>query len=209
MSMRTPVGDVRVVLGVPLSATPGISVVARVKTGWEAVHETGRLRPEVLLIDVRMPELDGISVTREALKAAPRTAVLVLTDVRESESVFAAMRAGARGYLPGDAGEADIVRAVRGVAAGSAVFGEHVARQVLDMLFAVTPARPFPTLTTREEEVLDLLAAGQANHVIAQRLGLAPKTVRNHVSAVMTKLDTPSRAEAAERARLVGLGRPA
>jgi DNA-binding NarL/FixJ family response regulator len=207
--MRTPGENVTVVLGVPLSATPGIRVVARVRTGWEAVRETGRLRPDVLLLDVRMPELDGISATREALKAAPRTAVLVLTDVRESESVFAAMRAGARGYLPGDADEDDILRAVRGVAAGSAVFGEHVARQVLDMLFATTPARPFPTLTVREEEVLDLVAAGQANSTIARKLGLAPKTIRNHVSAVLTKLDTPTRAEAAERARLVGLGRSA
>ncbi len=157
-----------------------------------------------------MPELDGIAATRELARVAPSVAVLVLTMHDDDESVFAAMRAGARGYLVKGVEQEDIARAITSVAAGEAIFGNGVAQRVLASLQApATGTQPalFPELTQREHDVLDLLAGGLNNAAIGQRLGVAPKTVANHVSAIFLKLQVADRAEAIVRARDAGLGR--
>jgi DNA-binding NarL/FixJ family response regulator len=167
-------------------------------------------RPDVAMLDLQMPELDGFGATREIARLAPEVAVLVLTMFEDDDSVFAAMRAGARGYLVKGAAQAEISHAITVVAGGGAIFGPGIARRMLDF-FAAPPAagtEPFPDLTPREREVLDLIAAGLSNTAIASRLGLAVKTVGNHISAIFAKLQVATRAEAIIRAREAGLGRP-
>jgi DNA-binding NarL/FixJ family response regulator len=185
-----------------LSSVPGIDVVGTAATGRQAVRLVVTLAP-----DVQMPELDGVGVARELARAAPDVAVLVLTMFDDDDSVFAALRAGAAGYVLKGAAQDEIVRAIRAVAAGEAIFGPGIARRVLTQLGgrAATP-EPFPELTTREREVLELLAAGLTTAAIGSRLGLAPKTVTNHASAVFAKLHVEGRAQAVERARRAGLG---
>jgi DNA-binding NarL/FixJ family response regulator len=190
-----------------LSSVDGITVVAEATTGREAIDATIEHRPDVLLVDLQMPDLNGIAATREVLQSVPEVAVLVLTMFHDDESVVSAMRAGARGYILKGAGQEDIVRAVRGVAAGEAIFGQNVAHRVLDLLATPRAAEPFPDLTVREREVLDLVATGLGNAVIARQLHLAPKTVSNHISAIFAKLRVVDRAAAIVRAREAGLGR--
>ena len=156
-----------------------------------------------------MPGLDGIEATRRIVDAAPHVAVLVLTMHDDDETVFAAVRAGARGYLLKGAQRAELLRAVRAVAAGEAIFGPGVARRL--MAFFARPApRPdpdaFPELTEREREILELIARGRSNADITASLVLSPKTVRNHVSNIFAKLQVRDRAEAIVRAREAGLG---
>lgn len=191
-----------------LGSVDGFTVVAEADTGRAAVRETVLHRPDVVVMDLKMPDLDGISATRALRRAAPEAAVLVLTMFEDDESVFAAMRAGARGYLLKGAAQDEIVRAIRAVAAGEAIFGPGVARRVLDMLTSPSAAeQPFADLTAREREVLDLIAAGLPNGTIAGRLHLAPKTIGNHISAIFAKLQIADRATAIIRAREAGLGR--
>jgi DNA-binding NarL/FixJ family response regulator len=158
-------------------------------------------------MDIQMPGLTGIEATREIARVAPDVAVLMLTMFEDDDSVFAAMRAGALGYVLKGAPPADMIRAIASVAAGEAIFGTGVARRALTYL-----TRPraesvaFPELTAREREVLDLIAAGITNAAIAARLGLAPNTVSNHISNIFAKLRVASRAEAIVRARAAGLG---
>jgi DNA-binding NarL/FixJ family response regulator len=199
---------VRQGLSALLASLPGVDVVAVAATGREAVREAVTLRPDVLIMDLQMPDLDGLAATREIRRAAPEVAVLVLTMFADDDSIFSAMRAGARGYLLKGAEQDDIARAIRGVAAGEAIFGPGVAQRVLG--FFAAPARanaePFPELTAREREILDLLAAGLPNATIAARLGVAAKTVANNVSSIFTKLHVADRAQAVARARDAGLG---
>nr|WP_218952251.1 response regulator transcription factor [Amycolatopsis anabasis] len=190
-----------------LSSVGGIHVVAEATTGAEALREAVTHRPDVILMDLQLPDLNGIAVTRQVLKSAPGTAVLVLTMFEDDESVVAAMRAGARGYLLKGASQDDIVRAVHGVARGAAIFGQNIAHRVIGLLAEPQRLEAFPELTTREREVLDLIAAGLGNASIAQRLHLSPKTVSNHISAIFVKLRVADRAEAVARARAAGLGR--
>jgi DNA-binding NarL/FixJ family response regulator len=166
-------------------------------------------KPEVVVMDLQMPDLDGIEATREVLRAVPGVAVLVLTMYDDDDSVFAAMRAGARGYLLKGASQDEIASAITAVANGQAIFGPGVASRVLGY-FAAPPRvdAPFPELTGREREVLDLIAAGLTNAVIASRLGLSGKTVANHISNIFAKLQVAGRAEAIARARKEGLGGP-
>jgi DNA-binding NarL/FixJ family response regulator len=189
--------------------TPRVRVVGVAASGREAVRAAVTLRPHVVVMDIRMPDLNGIEATREIGRVAPRVAVLMLTMVEEDDSVFAAMRAGALGYVLKGAGQDEIVRAIRAVAAGEAIFGPGVARRVLGRL-SKPPDRPdpCPTLTPRERDVLALIADGQPNSTVATRLGLSPKTVSNHVSAVLAKLGVADRAGAAAWAREAGLARP-
>ncbi|MGH4030491.1 response regulator transcription factor [Actinomycetota bacterium Odt1-20B] len=193
-----------------LGSIEGIVVVGEAADGRAAVRETLLHRPRVLVLDLEMPELDGVGATREVMAAAPETAVLVLTMFEDDESVFAAMRAGALGYILKGAAQEEIVRAVRCVAAGEAIFGPRIARRVAEWMARPPGAgerAPFPELTAREREVLDLIAAGLANPAIARRLRLSPKTICNHVSSIFMKLQVTDRAAAIVRARDAGMGR--
>ncbi|MEU4293838.1 response regulator transcription factor [Kribbella sp. NPDC026596] len=198
---------VRAGLAALLTSLDGIEVVGVASTGREAVREVITMRPDVAVLDLQMPDLDGFAATRELARSAPDVAVLVLTMFEDDDSVFAAMRAGARGYLVKGAEQEEIARAIRAVAAGEAIFGPGVARRVLGFFSAPPPAaEPFPELTTREREILDLLAAGLSNTAIADRLNLASKTVANNVSTIFTKLGTADRSAAIIQARNAGLG---
>ena len=192
-----------------LEAVPEIEVVGEGRDGSEAVDLAARLRPDVVVMDLNMPGLDGVAATREICAAQPDTGVLVLTMFEDDDSVFAAMRAGARGYLVKGADSPEVLRAIEGVAAGDAIFGPSVAQRVLGYLTRPLSSRDerlFPDLTPREREVLELIAAGSGNAAIAQRLFLSPKTVRNNVSSIFVKLQVADRAEAIVRARRAGLG---
>jgi DNA-binding NarL/FixJ family response regulator len=189
-----------------VEAIPGVEVVGAVGDGAAAVAAVAEHHPDVVLMDLHMPGTDGIEATRQIVEAQPDTAVLVLTMLDGDDSVFAAMRAGARGYLLKGADRSEISGGIEAVARGGVVFSAGIAGRVLSYFSAGPSVAPFPELTEREREVLDLLARGLTNAEIARRLFLAPKTVRNHVSNVLTKLQVAGRAEAAARARDAGLG---
>ncbi|MDX6276131.1 MAG: hypothetical protein QOJ72_259 [Nocardioidaceae bacterium] len=190
-----------------LESLPGYEVVAEATDGEAAVRETQLTTPDVVLMDIRMPGLDGIEATRRVRAAVPGTAVLVLTMFDDDDTVFAAMRAGAQGYLLKGAEQEEIDRAIRAVVAGEAIFSPGVAQRVLGY-FAAPPAAadPFPELTAREREVLDLVAAGRRNQAIADELFLSPKTIANHISSIFVKLAVADRSAAIVRARQGGLG---
>ena len=191
-----------------LSSVPSITVAGLAANGREAVHAAVTLRPDVLVMDVQMPELTGVEAAGEISRAAPGFAVLMLTMFDDDYSVLAAMRAGARGYVLKGAQQDEIVRAIQAVAAGEAIFGPGVARMVLGLVTTPPAAgEPFGELTAREREVLDLIAAGARNAEIARRMSIAPKTVANHISAIFTKLQVTDRGEAIILARDAGLGR--
>lgn len=192
-----------------LDSLTGYEVVAEAIDGESAVREAQLTRPDVVLMDIRMPGIDGIEATRRVCAAVPDTAILVLTMFDDDDTVFAAMRAGAQGYLLKGAEQDEIDRGIRAVVAGEAIFSPGVAQRVLGF-FAASPvgADPFPELTVREREVLDLVAAGHRNQAIAEALNLSPKTVANHISAIFVKLAVADRSEAIVRARKGGLGGP-
>jgi len=196
-------------LAMLLASVDGIEVVGTAADGAEAVASAVRLRPDVVVMDVQMPKLNGVEATRRLAADAPSIGILVLTMSEDDGTVFAAIRAGARGYLVKGAEQEEIVRAITTVAAGGAVFGATLALRIAEF-FAAGPPAPtdaFPQLTAREREILDLLAAGRSNQQIAGALYLSPKTVRNNVSNVFAKLQVADRAEAIVRAREAGLGR--
>lgn len=197
-------------LSMLLDSMDGVSVVATAADGAAAIAEVDRTEADVVVMDVQMPKLDGIEATRVITERHPHLAVLILTMSEEDSTVFAAMRAGARGYLVKGADQQQIMAAIRTVAGGELVFGAAIARQVSDF-FSAPPAAwnavAFPQLTAREREVLDLLAAGRTNPQIAQALFLSPKTVRNNVSNIFAKLQVADRTEAILRAREAGFGR--
>jgi DNA-binding NarL/FixJ family response regulator len=185
-----------------------MDVVAVVGDGREAVKEIVLQKPDVALIDLHMPNLDGFGVLREISRLVPATALCVLTMHGDDDSLFAAMKAGARGYLLKGAEQEDIARAVRAMYSGDAVFGSGIAQRVLQQLTRPpSAARPFPELTEREFQVLGLLAAGQPTRTIANRIGVAPKTVSNLMSNILAKLHLADRAQAALAAQKAGLGR--
>ncbi|MEZ5159189.1 MAG: response regulator transcription factor [Candidatus Nanopelagicales bacterium] len=194
-------------LEVMLAEVDGIELVGEADNGIRAVELARELSPDVILMDLRMPGLDGIEATRR-LTQADGPAVVVLTMFEDDESVFAAMRAGARGYLLKGAEQDEIVRAIRSVAAGEAIFGPEVAGRVIDHFARGdrTPNSAFTGLTEREREVLDLVAAGKGNAAIAHDLMISLKTVRNHVSNIFAKLQVADRSSAVIKARKAGLG---
>lgn len=184
-----------------------IAVVGEASDGDEAVRLSRELEPHVVLMDIKMPGLNGIEATREILRANPRVGVLMLTMFEDDDSVFAAMRAGARGYLLKDSGGEGVVHAIRAVTSGEAVFGPGVAERIIGFFSVPWPAqRAFPELTEREEEILVLVARGKSNQEIASRLFVSVKTVRNHVSNILLKLQVADRAQAVIRARDAGIG---
>ena len=193
-----------------LAAQPGWEVVGEECDGLGAVTAVHAQQPDVVVMDLRMPGVDGIEATRRIVGASPHVAVLVLTMYEDDASVFSAMRAGARGYLLKGARRGEILRAVAAVAEGEAIFGAAVAARILEFFATDRPRGTevvFPQLTAREHEVLDLIAAGRSNTELATALVLSPKTVRNHVSNIFTKLQVADRAQAIVLARDAGLGR--
>ena len=187
---------------------PGLAVAGEATTGEEAVVRALELQPDVVLMDLNTPDLDGIAATRRIIDSSPHIAVLVLTMADNDAAVFDALRAGARGYLLKGADRAELARAIRAVASGEAIFGPDTARRLV-AFFASPQALPgpvFPELTDREREILELVARGMSNQQIVDRLVISPKTVRNHVSNIFSKLQVRDRAEAVVRAREAGLG---
>jgi DNA-binding NarL/FixJ family response regulator len=183
-------------------------VVAEAASGIAAIREARTHRPDVVIMDLNLPDLDGVEATRRIRQLVPDAAVLVLSMLEDDDSVYAAMRAGARGYVLKGASQGDIERAIQTVAGGGAFLGPQVARRVLGSLTA--PRRedpPFPQLTGREREILDLVAAGLPNRQIATRLDISIKTVSNHISSIFAKLHLSDRAAAIVQARDAGLGR--
>jgi DNA-binding NarL/FixJ family response regulator len=198
-------------LRVLLTSLPEATVVGEAADGEEAVRLAAEHEPDVVVMDINMPGVNGVEATRRIIAARPDAAVLVLTMLEDDDSVFNAMRAGARGYLVKGSDTDDVIRAITAVGHGEAIFGPSVARRILAFLTRPLSAydrQLFPELSSREREVLDLIAAGTANADIAKRLFLSPKTVRNHVSSIFTKLQVADRSDAIIRARAAGLGRP-
>ena len=191
-----------------LAATDDLELVAEASDGAEALRLVAEHEVDVALLDVNMPALSGIEVAGRIAAELPEVAVLILTMFADDASVFAALRAGARGYVLKDAERDDLLRAIRAVARGEAIFSPSVASRVLDFFAQRHPSvapEEFPMLTARERDVLHLIAQGRSNPAIAAQLGLSRKTTSNYVSAILTKLQVRDRAEAAERAR--GSGR--
>jgi DNA-binding NarL/FixJ family response regulator len=192
-----------------LGSLPDMEVVGEASSGEQAIELARELQPDVILMDIQMPGINGIEATREILHTSPRIGVLVVTMFEDEDSVFAAMRAGARGYLLKDSSGQEVMHAIRAVASGEAIFGPGVAQRLISFFSAPSPAvsrRAFPELTEREEEILSLVAQGKTNQEIAKELFVSLKTVRNHVSNFFLKLQVADRAQAVIRAREAGLG---
>ena len=198
-----------------LEATPDTELVGEATDGDEAVALAVELSPDMVLMDLRMPGLGGVEATRQVMSADPNVGILVVTMIEDDDSVFAAMRAGARGYLLKGADKDETLAAIRAVARGDAVFGPGIARRLTRYFSEGLPPREtahttrdvFPELTEREREILALIAAGWNNQEIAEGLFLSLKTVRNYVSNIFSKLQVADRAQAIVRAREAGLGR--
>jgi DNA-binding NarL/FixJ family response regulator len=190
-------------------AQPSLDVVGEARTGEEAIVLSEQLQPDLVLMDIRMPGINGIEATRRILEASPHIRVLILTMFQDEASVFTAMRAGARGYVLKDADKDDILRALFAVGRGEAIFSPDIATRIVDFFSATLPAAPreaFPSLTDREREILYLLARGQPNAEIATHLSVTVKSVSNYVSNILSKLQVADRAAAIQRAREAGLG---
>jgi DNA-binding NarL/FixJ family response regulator len=193
-----------------LSSVPDFEVVGEATTGEEAVVRAAQLQPDVILMDLQMPEVNGIEATRRILQESPNIRILVVTLFEDDDSVFMALRAGARGYVLKDSDEEVMMLSIRAVGRGEAIFSPAIATRVLAFFAASPPGgvppQAFPTLTDREREILHLIAKGHPNPSIAGQLSLSTKTVGNYVSNIFTKLQVADRAQAIIRAREAGLG---
>lgn len=192
-----------------LLTAPDLVLAGEAETGDDAVRLAAQAQPDVILMDIQMPGINGIEATRQILYASPHIAVLMITMFDDDQSVFAAMRAGARGYVLKGAKHDEILRAIRAVGSGEAIFSPSVASRMSAFFSIMRPAKLpqlFPELSDREREVLDLITQGYRNPEIAEKLILSPKTVRNHVSNILSKLQVADRAQAILKAREAGLG---
>lgn len=190
-----------------LEAVDGVTVVGSAASGEDAVRLAGELSPDVVLMDLQLPGISGIEATRAIVAAQPEVRILVLSLFEDADSVFLALRAGARGYVLKDADEEELTAALFAVARGEAIFSPAIAERVLTWFAAPRPApKVFPGLTDRERDILELIAQGHPNPSIARKLSLSPKTVANYVSSIFAKLQVADRAEAMIRAREAGLG---
>jgi DNA-binding NarL/FixJ family response regulator len=191
------------------SSVPDIEVVGEAETGSEVIARASELHPDVILMDIQMPGVNGIQATRQIMNTNPEIGVIVVTMYEDDDSVFAAMRAGARGYILKGADQDEMLRAIRAVAQGEALFGPDIATRLMNFFASPKPTEQtpvFPELTLREHEVLELIAQGLNNPQIAVRLSISEKTVRNHVSNIFNKLQVADRAQAIIRARDAGMG---
>ena len=191
-----------------LASMPETEVVGEATTGKETVDRALALQPDIVLMDLQMPEGGGLTAIRSLTSANPETRILVVTLFEDDESVFAALRAGARGYVLKDADEDEMIRAIQAVARGEAIFSPAVASRLMDYFTAARTsphAEAFPDLTEREREILAMIARGRSNYEIAEELSISLKTVRNHASSIFSKLQVADRTQAAIRAREAGL----
>ncbi len=193
-----------------LDSVADTEVVGEAGSGEQAIELAAALQPDVVLMDINMPDTNGIEATRRILDTSPHVAVLMVTMYEDDDSVFSAIRAGARGYLLKGANQVELLRAIRAVHGGEVIFAAGIARRVMSYFAAPKPSvpwQPFPDLTDREREILGLIAQGYDNAELVRRLVLSPKTVRNHISNIFSKLQVADRAEAIARAHEAGLGR--
>ena len=199
-------------LRVLLESVPDMQVIGEATTGNEVMAQAISLQPDLILMDIKMPGTNGIEATRRILQTSPHIRILILTMFEDDESVFAAIRAGARGYLLKGAVQEETLRAIRAVACGEAIFGPSVASRLMHYFGSMgsagmnRSAQFFPELTEREYEILALIAQRKSNAEITAQLVLSPKTVRNHVSNILSKLQVADRAEAMRAAWAAGLG---
>jgi DNA-binding NarL/FixJ family response regulator len=191
-----------------LLSNQDMEVVGEAETGEQAIALSESLQPDVILMDLQMPEVNGIEATRRILYTSPHISILVISMFEDDDSVFAALRAGARGYLLKGSPKAEILRAIRGVVNGEAIFGPTIAKRLMQFFATIQPTVPktlFPELTDREREILALITQHYSNPEIAGQLTLSPKTVRNHVSNIFNKLQVTDRAQAILKARDAGI----
>lgn len=191
-----------------LASMPETEVVGEATTGKETVDRALALQPDIVLMDLQMPEGGGLTAIRSLTSTNPEMRILVVTLFEDDESVFAALRAGARGYVLKDADEDEMIRAIQAVARGEAIFSPAVASRLMDYFTAARTsphAEAFPDLTEREREILAMIARGRSNYEIAEELSISLKTVRNHASNIFGKLQVADRTQAAIRAREAGL----
>lgn len=197
-----------------LSAAADTEVAGEAANGQEVIEKAAGLHPDVILMDIMMPGLNGIEATQRIIKTSPEIGIIILTMLEDDDSLFAAMCAGARGYILKGADKEEVLRTIRAVAAGEALFGPAIAKKITTFFNGITayPRRAeerenFSDLTDREREVLELIAQGSNNREIANRLYIAPKTVSNHISNIFGKLQVSDRAQAIVKARQAGMGR--
>lgn len=192
-----------------LEAARGFEVVGEAASAEAAVRLTDTLRPDVVLMDLQFPALNGIEATRQIVATGHPVSVLVVTMFEDDQSVFAAIRAGAKGYVLKGVGPDELLRGIEAAAAGEAIFSPAIAARLIDFFAGLRPSalpQPFPELSARERDILQLLAAGSSNPQIARQLGLSPKTVANNLSSIFSKLQVVDRVQAVLRARAAGLG---
>jgi DNA-binding NarL/FixJ family response regulator len=192
-----------------LESSQDILVVGEAESGAEAVTQAAALQPDVILMDIQMSDINGIEATRRILHTSPHIAILILTMFEDDDFVFSALRAGARGYLLKGTMKADLLRAIHAASSGEAIFGATIAKRLVTFFANIQQPRlpqVFPELSNREREILDLVAQGYKNPEIADKLVLSPKTVRNHVSNILSKLQVADRAQAILKARQAGFG---